>query len=321
VGGAVAPVAITSAWARGLLTSSDTFVATFAPLARDPDVQEFLTDQLSETVTSSLNLPELTGEVLDGIVELGTSDRATAALTVVQGAVVAALEGVIHNSVNTFVDSDAFATVWAESLRITHTGLVNTLSGQESAIFVIGDDSTLGVNVRPVLERLKIAFVGEGLIFAANVPVVDSVIVITTSDALPVATRVYAIAIATGLWLPILAFALLVAGVLLAPRRLLAARWAAIAVVIGAAILLALEAAGRWVFVAFAPPAGLSEPVATTIYDHVLRGVSDLTVAVLIIAVVTATIAWLSGPTHVPVAVRSWVSAMLPRSVASDAIQ
>lgn len=321
LGGVVTPVAITAFWARGLLTSSDTFVATFAPLAKDPEVQTFLATELTDTITSSLDLPSVTGEIVDGIVELGTSARATAALRVLQGSVTAVLEGLIFTSVEKFVRSDGFATIWRESLRITHTGLVGALSGREDAVFVVGDDSTLGVNVRPVLERLKVALVGEGLTFAAELPVTNTVIVIARSDALPAAMSAYAIAVAIGLWIPVLALVLLAGGVLLGNRRIVALRWAATAAAIGTGLLLLLEAAGRWVFIAIAPPVGLPGPVATTMYDQVLSGVGNLTAIVFGLGLITATVAWVYGPGATPTAIREWFSSRLSRSTTADAIQ
>src|SRR5215204_6720973 len=50
IGLLLAPVAVVSAWARLQLVDGDRFVATFAPLAEDPAVQAFLSDEVTTAI-------------------------------------------------------------------------------------------------------------------------------------------------------------------------------------------------------------------------------------------------------------------------------
>src|SRR5690606_6118240 len=47
VGLILAPIAVLGTWARVQLVDTERFVSTFAPLAQDPDVQAFISDQVS----------------------------------------------------------------------------------------------------------------------------------------------------------------------------------------------------------------------------------------------------------------------------------
>ncbi|WP_244632526.1 hypothetical protein [Microbacterium sp. Se63.02b] len=61
----MAPIAAMGTWARLQLVDSDRFVATFAPLADDPDVQDFVSAQVSTAIHEQIDLDAVVGEVFD----------------------------------------------------------------------------------------------------------------------------------------------------------------------------------------------------------------------------------------------------------------
>ena len=62
--GIVAPVSVVAAWASTQVSDTDAFVAAYAPLSRDLDVQQALAGKLSQTIQDRLDLPALTDELL-----------------------------------------------------------------------------------------------------------------------------------------------------------------------------------------------------------------------------------------------------------------
>src|SRR3954463_3365272 len=43
----MAPLAVVTGWAKSTLTDTDTFVATYGPLARNPEVQAFVVNEVT----------------------------------------------------------------------------------------------------------------------------------------------------------------------------------------------------------------------------------------------------------------------------------
>src|SRR4051812_30400701 len=72
----LAPVAVVAGWAKVTLTDTDRFVATYAPLARDPAVQAYVVDQAVNVINQNVDVNALTSEVIDGIKSLGVPPRA-----------------------------------------------------------------------------------------------------------------------------------------------------------------------------------------------------------------------------------------------------
>src|ERR687897_1930966 len=70
VGLLLAPVAVISAWARLELVDTERFVATFAPLAEEPAVQDYITEQATAAIEEQVDIPGLTKDVFDGIKSL-----------------------------------------------------------------------------------------------------------------------------------------------------------------------------------------------------------------------------------------------------------
>ena len=76
----MAPLAVVSGWAKSTLTDTDTFVATYAPLANNPEVQDFVVNQAAEAIDQNVNIDQYIADAVDGIKELGAGPRASAAL-------------------------------------------------------------------------------------------------------------------------------------------------------------------------------------------------------------------------------------------------
>src|SRR5215212_4629044 len=74
----MAPLAVVSGWAKSTLTDTDAFVATYAPLAHNPEVQSFVVDQAAAAIDKNVNLEQYIDDAIDGIKALGTRPRASA---------------------------------------------------------------------------------------------------------------------------------------------------------------------------------------------------------------------------------------------------
>jgi hypothetical protein len=147
---------------------TEQFVELVGPLVEDPSVRGALSDRLTEQTLDALALEERIPARLAEI-----SPR----LEVLAPPIVAATETFVARSVDTAIDSDEFATLWNEALRLGHTRAIAILEEDEAALGNLGIDEEgvtldlLGV-VAIVIRRVV---TGLGELIGANVELPDPV--------------------------------------------------------------------------------------------------------------------------------------------------
>lgn len=309
IGLLLAPVAVVSAWARLQLIDTDRFVATFAPLAEDPDVQAFIATEVTTAIDDEVDIPSLTKDVFDGIRSLDLPPRADDALGLLEGPAAEGITRLVATAVDRIVASDAFAEIWAAALRASHRQFTAALQGDPDAALAIGPNGTLSIQLGPVIEAVKQRLEDQGIGIASAIPVIEKSVVIATSDSLTLVQTVYALAVAVGTWLPFVVLLLLAAGVLVAKRRSAALVWTAGGLALTMLLTLAGFGTARLFFVGTVSPSIMPAAAAESIYG----GLTDLMVstiaAIIVLAIAVALIAWLSGP---------WRPARAARSFADD---
>ncbi|KQO94442.1 hypothetical protein ASF30_20875 [Leifsonia sp. Leaf264] len=312
IGLILAPTAVVAGWAKNQLSSTETFVATFAPLADDPAVQELVTDQVVVAINDQVDVDGLTNSLFDGVQELGLGPKASAALDLLRAPAVAGIQSLIQDSVSKFVESDAFSAIWEQALTVTHNQLLATLNGDENAAIGIDDKGQIGVQLAPIIDEVKKVLVNQGIGFASQIPTIDKTIVIAQSDQAVLAQSLYGVAVAIGIWLPWVALAFLVAGVLVARRRIVAILGASIGLAIAMVVLASGLGVGRILVIANLAPSIMSAAAAGAIYDQVLVFIHATITSVAVLAVTVAIVSWLSSSYGPAVKLRSlflgWVS-------------
>ncbi|MFE9427154.1 hypothetical protein ACFYNO_29775 [Kitasatospora sp. NPDC006697] len=283
------PVSVVAAWTRSQLTDTDRYVATVAPLARDPAVQAAITDRVTDQLVQYLPVDSLVNQ-------LAPADRPliNQLLNALGGAATTAISGFVHDQVAKVVASDGFATLWTEVNRNAHTTLDRALTGQGGgAVQVSGNTVTL--DLAPVIDQVKQQLVGAGLGVAARIPTVHTQYVLVESpDIGKVRTLLRLLQIA-GFWLPVVTVLLAVGGVLAAARRRRAVVTTALAMAAGALLL----GIGLDVFRALyldRLPADVSQPAAGAVYDALVRYLHAGVRLVVVLGLLVALGAWLSGP-------------------------
>ncbi|NYJ18650.1 hypothetical protein [Glaciibacter psychrotolerans] len=306
IGAFLAPVAVVASWAKIELTDTDRFVASYAPLADEPAVQRFVTDQTVAVINQHLDVPQLTAEVIDGITSLGTGPVATRALDAMKGPAAAGIQSLIRSGVSTFIASDAFAAVWRDALRISHSQLIAAMRNDPHAAVQIAGDGSIGIQLSPVIAAVKKALVAQGIGFASQIPEVNRTIVIAQSDAVPTIQLVYGVAVGAGAWLPWVSLLFLLAGILVARRKVRALIGAASALALAMAITLAALFIGDGVFIASVSPTVLPSDVAGLAYSTVVEIIQTLGLAIFVLALAVAVVAWFAGPFRTPRRLRTF---------------
>ncbi|MCG2799144.1 MAG: hypothetical protein L6367_11450 [Cellulomonas sp.] len=295
IGVLLAPAAVVGAWARVTMTDTDRFVATYGPLADDPVVQQFLTDQVVAVVDQAVDVDQLTRDLLDGIASLGAGSRTTAALQALQPSLVQAVEQLVRARTAELIASDAFGPIWSQTLRVSHAQAIATLAGDPDAVLVGASDGTLSIQLRPIVAAVRDRLVDQGFALAARVPDVDRQVQISTAHQLPAARLGYELVLVVGAWLAPVALALIVGGVLVARRRLRALRGAGFGLAAVMGLLIVGLVLVRAVAVAQAPST-FPGAVVRVVLAAVTAPMVTTAQAVAVLAVVVGLVAWVAGP-------------------------
>jgi len=295
VGLVLAPIALLTAWARIELVDTDRFVATFAPLAEDPDVQVFVADQVTAAIEEQVDLDALTSDLFAGLSQLNLPPRAQNALGLLEGPAAQGLKSLVSGAVDRIVASEAFADIWGTALRVTHRQFVAAVQGDPKAALDVSND-TLSVQLGPVIDAVKQRLEEDGVGLASAIPSIDRSIVIVQDDAIALVTTMYALAVAVGTWLPIVALAFLVIGVLVAKRRTAALVWTAGGFALSMILFAAGVGVGRAFFVGTVSPSIMPKDTAIALFEQLMEIVRGAVLALFVLSLLIAVIAWFTGP-------------------------
>ncbi|QDE34828.1 hypothetical protein FIV50_08500 [Microbacterium foliorum] len=294
----MSPLAAVGTWARTQLVDTDQFVATFAPLAEDPQVQDFIADQVVVAIDEQLDVESLVSDVFDGIRGLDLAPRAEAALGILELPAAQGISSLIDGVVHDLVASDQFAAVWTESLRFTHDRAVAVLQDDPAVAVQLGSDGVISVDLGIVIERVKDVLTERGIGFADLIPVIEKSVPIAQTDALLLVRTVYQIAVVTGFWLPWLVLTLLIAGILLARRRSHAIFLTSTCFAVIFGLVAAGVGLGRTLFISGVSPAILPSGAARVLYDQIIELLQGAVVALAFLGVIAAVWSWTVGSSN-----------------------
>jgi hypothetical protein len=134
-------VTVPAAWGARTVLNTDRYVATVAPLANDPAVQQSIATKVTAQVFEALNVETVISDALASI-----GERAT----VLAGPLTTALRGFVQEQVLRVVQSDAFDTFWTEANRFVHTQVVQILRGNEEQVSVV--EGKVLLNLVPLIN-------------------------------------------------------------------------------------------------------------------------------------------------------------------------
>ncbi len=290
VGVLITPVALVVQFATQQLTNTETFVATYAPLAKSPVVQTAVTNAVAGAIEQNIDLEGITGGLLDGLTQqLQLPSFVDNGIGLLKGSIVEGVKGLITWAVNGVVTSEWFPGLWEQSLRLTHTQLNAILRGDPGAVASL-DNDTITLQLAPVIATVKSQLLDAGITIASVIPDDANVsIPIANVSGISQIKTVYATSVALGVWLPIVAAVLLVLGIAVAVRR---RGWVIGAGISIAAIMLILGlglAFGREVVTSLGV---LNADALGLVFDTATGALTGSIIAGGILALLAALIAW-----------------------------
>jgi hypothetical protein len=292
--GIVAPASVVAAWAQTQVSDTDAFVAAYAPLSRDPAVQQALAARLSSTIKDRLDLPALTRQLIDEV--SGNRPVVGRLLPSLTGPLNDFVADFIDRQVDGFVSSDAFSQVWDVSLRTTHTQFVALISGREGGPLSL-DAGRLQLQLAPFVDAIKQRLIANGFPLAERIPPVTTAIDLVQLNPQRVAQAQagYRALTAAADWLPWLLLLLPALALLLARdlrRTVIACGLAVTAgIVVAWLAFRAVIAEGMGV----AAANGFSSEAVAVLTDGALGPMRGPALALGVLGVVVAFLGWLTA--------------------------
>jgi hypothetical protein len=135
-------VAVPGLWARRTVFNSDNYVATVAPLASDPAVQEYLARTITQEAMTALDVEDRLRQVLQ---------ERDARLAFLAGPLADGLSGVVQSQLQNLLASDQFQQLWTSLNRTVQAQIVAVLANKSSTFQIVNDAVVL--NVLPLINE------------------------------------------------------------------------------------------------------------------------------------------------------------------------
>jgi hypothetical protein len=297
------PVAVLGVWAGNEVSDTGRWVATVEPLIHDPAIQNVLTDKITAQITSRLNLNGTINQATAQLNDRGLT-RISSLLTTFGPQITSAVTGFIHSTVHTVVASPAAAKIWVQANTVAHQAVVKVLSGQGNGA-ISTSNGQITLNLGPFIAVVKQDLVDHGFSLANNIPAVSPTLALFQAKDLGKAQAGYRLITTLKIVLPILALALLAAGVYTAQKR----RRALIAAALGLAASMLVLAIGlliaRTIYLNSVPSNVLPADAAGAAFDAMVYFIKVGLRVVLAVALVVAIGAFITGPSHTAIQTRS----------------
>jgi hypothetical protein len=315
LGCVLAPLAGVAVWTRNQVTNTDRYVRTVAPLAADPTIQQAVADQITAQVFTYLDVQGPTNQTVDALASRGLPPQLAEQLQGLTGPLASGIQSFVRTEVGKIVQSQAFADAWVQANRVAHQALVKALTGQGGegggAVTVEGD--TVNLNLAPFIQTVKQRLVEGGFGLAARIPEVNASFVLFDVTNLTRARAAFNLLNTLGIWLPIIAIVLLGAGVVVARDHRRALVGAAVGVAVAMVGLGLALAVFRTIYLDAVPAGVLPHDAAAVLYDQIVAYLRLGLRTILVLALVVAAGAFLTGQSTTAVRTRQRLTSGIGR--------
>jgi hypothetical protein len=308
IGALLAPVALGASWAANEVSDTDAFVASLSPLAADPGVRAFVAARVVSTIDDRIDIDTLTADAFDGVAELGIPPVAADALRRLAPAAADGLRSLLSTTVTKAVSSPAFQRVWDQTLALSHDQVVDILEDNRDAALVIDDTGEVGIQLAPLITRVKSQLEARNFPLADRIPVVDATVPIGTTEAITPLRSAYRLLLLLAGVLPWLSLLLLAVGVLLARSRPRALVGAGSGLVLATAALITGLLVARVLLMNAGANGGIPTGVTRILFDSLTTTVRAAGFAIILFGLTLAAVGALTGASPQARAVRSVVA-------------
>lgn len=283
-------------WLQTTIVDEDRFVATFAPLPKDPAVSAALSERLADELM-------VAGGVASAVDESLPEELAFLAVPITEG-----FRTVTAEVADGVIRSDEFSGIWRFVLRASHN----------AASLVLSTNGKIAIDLNNAADEVVAALEGQGIDILSGQDIELPEIVLFQNEQLQAAAEALNIIETLGWALPFLALALIALAMWVSPNR----RRTAAALGFGTAIATLASLAVVRVFQSSTVSNIDNETqraAAEAVWDTTLRFYRQSMWAVLILASIAGISAWIAGPSSRAARARAWWHRTLDRWQGPDA--
>jgi hypothetical protein len=301
IGCILAPISVIAVWTANQVSDTSRYIANIEPLIHEPAVQNALTDKVTTAITSHLNVTGLTGQAATQLQDKGLT-RLGGLLKSFDPSITSAVSGYIHSTVHKIVTGPRFAKAWVQVNTVGHQALVNALSGRGTTVKVVNDQVT--IDLAPFIEIVKQNLSSRGFTLVNKLPPIHIQLALFSAKDLTKAQTLYRLINDLKIVLPILALVLIGLGVFVARRHRRALVGAGLGFAASMLVLAIALAIARTIYLNSVPASVLPSDAASVIYDTFVRFIKTALRTLLLVGLVVAAAAFLSGPSVTAVKTR-----------------
>jgi hypothetical protein len=297
----LAPVSVLGVWAANQVSDTNRYVDNVTPLIYSPPIQNALTDKVTNQITSHLNLTGYVNQAASALNSHGLT-RVSSLLQSFGPSLISAVTGFIHSTVHSLVTSSQFAAAWVQVNRVAHQSVVTALSGGKGAVSTSNGQVT--VSLGPFIDIVKQNLSSRGFTLIDKLPPINPTLTLFSSRELVKAQTAYRLINDLKIVLPILTLVLLAAGIYVARSH----RRALIGTGLGVAASMLVLALGllifRGIYLNSVPNSALPSDAAAALFDTFVRFIREGLRALLVLGLIVAAGAFLTGPSVTAVRTR-----------------
>jgi hypothetical protein len=301
IGCILAPVSVVAVWTANQVSDTGRYVANIEPLIHEPAVQNALTNKVSTAITSHLNVTSYVSQAATFLQDKGLT-RVGGLLNSFGPAIASSVAGYIHNTVHKIVTGPRFAQTWIRVNTVAHQTLVNALSGRGNKLQVVNDQVT--IDLAPFINIVKQNLASRGFTLVEKLPPIHVQLALFSSRDLTKAQTLYRLINDLKIVLPILSLVLIALGVYIARRHRRALIGAGLGFAASMLVLAIALAIARTIYLNSVPPSVLPSDAASVLYDTFVRFIKTALRTLLVVGLVVAAAAFLSGPSVTAVRIR-----------------
>jgi hypothetical protein len=301
IGCVLAPVSVIGVWGVNQVTNTSRYIDNIEPLIHEPAIQNALTDKITTQITTHLNVQGYANQAAAALNSKGLT-RVGALLKSFGPSLASAVAGYVHTQVHKIVTSPRFARIWIQVNTLAHQTVVNVLSGQSKVVGV--KDGKIVIQLAPFIDAVKQDLSSRGFSLVNSLPPIHPTLAVYSATDLVKAQKLYRLANDLKILLPVLTLLLLAAGVFVARRR----RRALIGAGLGFAASMLVLALGlllfRSIYLSSIPSSELPSDAASALFDTLVRFIRTALRTLLVLGLVVAIGAFLTGPSAAAVRTR-----------------